>query len=159
MYIGVIMKKDFLEMLMSKVKVVDFDKKANVAKLSLFTVQDVFSLAVYKKDLFVEFLKKLDKSLKAETELDVEKDLEYISDGYNSYSGKDSYTEMLTDFTVSVQLCAIDVVSVFQPLFEELIKQSTETETFKELIKQFESKTLTVKFVSEWDEEVHSWTY
>lgn len=143
------MKKDFLEMLMSKIKVVDFDDETNTVTATLFTVQDVFSLAVYKQDLFFDFLNKN----KISNSITLDEDSVCYTDSFK-------YCDFITNIDLKINFTIKDIVLVFQPLLEQLISQTTKTETFKELVKQFDlSKRFTIKFVNEWNEELHSWTH
>lgn len=123
---------DFLEQLMKKVKVLNFDESNGVLKLSLFTVQDVISLSVRKSHLLYSYTEK--------------------SPFHNYLECNRDY-----DYTV-IRFTPYDFASVFGNLFDDLIQNSTKTDMFKKILEQNGGdKISTVKFIDEFDEEIHVW--
>lgn len=62
--------------------------------------------------------------------------------------------------TYIIELYASDYIFILKSLFSKLILKSVETKTFKEIISQFDDfgEEFVVKFVNEWNEEVHTFT-
>lgn len=126
---------DFLEKLMTKAKVKSINKENNTITISLFTIQDVLSLSVFNYDLFLKFL----------NENDLNEMIYLCEDFYSTYI---------------IKLYASDYIFILKSLFSKLILKSVETKTFKEIISQFDDfgEEFVVKFVNEWNEEVHTFT-